>query len=40
MIHIKILYNKNDEEMKALMGFEPAHNGKKNGLSAVGVSTY
>ena len=30
---MKILYNKNDEkEMKALMGFEPAHNGKRMDL--------
>ena len=39
---MKILYkyNKNDEkELKALMGFEPAHNGK-NGLTAGGDSTY
>ena len=27
---MKILYNDNDEkEMKAMMGFEPAHNGKR-----------
>ena len=27
---MEILYNKNDEkELKALMGFEPAHNEKK-----------
>ena len=27
---MKILYNKNDEkEMKTLMGFKPAHNGKR-----------
>ena len=27
---MKIVYNKNDEkEMKALIGFEPAHDGKR-----------
>ena len=27
---MKIVFNKNDEEkIKALMGFEPAHNGKR-----------
>ena len=41
MIHMKILYNTNDEkEMKAMMGFEPAHNGKNNEFSAGGDSTY
>ena len=30
MVHMKILYNKNDEkEMKALMGFQPMINGKR-----------
>ena len=37
---MKILYNKNDEkEIKALMGFEPGHNGKK-GFTAGCDSTY
>ena len=37
---MKILYNKKDEkEMKALMGFEPVHNGK-NGFITGGDSIY
>ena len=35
---MKILYNKNEKEMKALMRFKPAHNGKKNGFIAGGDS--
>ena len=32
---MKIVYNRNEEkEMKALMGFEPAHNGKSAFLLA------
>ena len=39
-IHMKILYNKNDEkEMKASLGLEPAHNRKKNAFLDGGVST-
>ena len=38
---MKISYNKNDEkEMKVLMGFEPVHNGKNDGFTAFGDSTY
>ena len=38
---MNILYNKNDEkEMKALMGFEPAHSGKRIFFSAGDFSTY
>ena len=37
---MEILYYKNDEkEMKALIGFEPARNGKKNGFTAGGDSS-
>ena len=38
---MKILYNSNDEiEMQTLMGFEPAHNGKKmDSLLAATLST-
>ena len=37
---MKLLHNKNDEkEMKALMGFEPVHNGE-NAFFAGGHSTY
>ena len=40
MIHMKI-YNKIDvNEMEAMVGFEPAHDGKKNGFYAVSVSIY
>ena len=36
MVHMKILYNKKDEkEMKALMGFHPAQNGKRMDLLLV-----
>ena len=40
-IYRKILYNNNDEkEMKALMGLELAHNGKRQDfLSAATLST-
>ena len=35
IIHLKLLYNKKDEEeMKTVIGFEPVHNGKKNRFSA------
>ena len=35
------IYNKNDEkEMKALMEFEPANNGKRINFLLVGVASY
>ena len=38
---MKILYNANcKKEIKALTGFKPAHDFKKNGFSAGGDSTY
>ena len=41
MTHVKIWYNKNEEkDMKALMGFEPAHNGKINVCSAASDSIF
>ena len=38
---MKISYNKNEEkDMKALMGFEPVHNGKINVCSAASDSIF
>ena len=38
---MKILYNKNDEkEMKALVGFEPAHYGKRMDFFVCGDSIH